>query len=370
MDQELSNVCRATPEFEAGARNLLLNCVGLAAGQSVLIVGEDHAASFFDPRVCHILADAVRKLGGHAEVAIAPATSGPEEFPGDIASRMQGADHTIFLSRLGDQVRFCPLPGGGSKTMCYLQDEAYLRDDFARVDHNLFNEINRLLVAELADAGSCRITCPLGSDLSGPLLPIDAPGQESVIDEFSVRLFPVMITPPLSARGLSGRLALGKWLMTTSTRDYDDSLLELETAIFANLRDGQIAGFEGAAGEVKRVERHFERVAQLSGGDPYVVNSWHTGTYPKTFYSGRAADNLQKWSDIAYGSPRYTHFHACGHNPGDIAISLFDASVEFDGEPFWEAGRFVYLDRPHITELRDRYPDSQTAFDMRWDIGL
>ena len=368
--EELTNKGFLSPEYEAGARNLLENCVGFCGGQSVVIIGEDHSSSFFDPRVCHILADAVRHMGGNVEVVMAPETTGPEEFPFEIASKMQKADHTVFLSRLGDQMRFCDLPGNGTKTMCYLQDEEYLKDEFAKIDYRLFQDVNNQLLAELQGAEACRITCPSGSDLSGPLLPINAADADAITEDFSVKLFPVMIIPPLSARGLSGRLALGEWLTTTSTREYDESLLELETTVFAELLDGKIMRFDGEGSEVQRVERHFERVGQISGGDPFAVNSWHTGTNPKTFYPNRATDNLQKWSDVVYGSPRYTHFHACGNEPGDISISMFDASIAIDDVPFWENGKFVFLDRPDITRLRDSYANCQTAFDMRWDIGL
>ena len=179
-----------------------------------------------------------------------------------------------------------------------------------------------------------------------------------------------MIIPPLSCAGLSGKLALGRWLMTTSTRDYDGSLFEFNSPVVAIVEEGTITRFQGAEDETRRVEQHFERVGTISGGDPYALNSWHAGTNPKTFYHGSAEDNLEKWSDLVYGSPRYTHFHACGKNPGDIAISLIDATISFDGEAYWDSGKFAFLDKPHVAELRNQYPGSENAYEMRWDIGI
>ena len=72
----------------------------------------------------------------------------------------------------------------------------------------------------------------------------------------------------------------------------------------------------------------------------------------------------------ALGSPRYAHFHACGNAPGEIAISLFDTTISFDGEVFWESGRLKFLDRPRSREILERHPESANAFDMRWDIGI
>lgn len=370
MDQELTRACRLDAELEAGTRNLLLNCVGLAKGQRVLIVGEDHDASFFDPGVCGVVAEAVRRLGGRPQVVMTPATTGPEDFPADIAGKMRDVDHTVFFSRLGDQVRFCPLPGSGSKTMCYVHEETYLRDAFAHVTYGLFRDVNEQLLDELAKKQTCHITCPLGTDLKGDVLAMSQNAGGGLTDNFSVAMFPIMIIPPLSARGLTGRLAPGRWLMTTSTRNYQGSLVELTSLVVADIEDGRIARFDGGLDEVRRVEDHFKRVAGISGGDPYAVNSWHAGTNPKTFYNGRAEDNIEKWSDLVFGSPRYTHFHTCGNDPGDIAVSLIDATVKFDGDAYWDAGRFAFLDTPRAIQIRDRYPGCNNAFEMRWDIGV
>ncbi len=41
-----------------------------------------------------------------------------------------------------------------------------------------------------------------------------------------------------------------------------------------------------------------------------------------------------------------------------------------DDDPIWEAGRFVFLDRPEQQALLGNYLDHPGAFDMCWDIGL
>jgi len=79
---------------------------------------------------------------------------------------------------------------------------------------------------------------------------------------------------------------------------------------------------------------------------------------------------VQRWSDLAFGSPRYTHFHTCGNNPGNIATAMFDATISFDDQLFWEAGQFVFLDQPEQQALLEHYPEYPDAFRMRWDIGI
>ena len=73
---------------------------------------------------------------------------------------------------------------------------------------------------------------------------------------------------------------------------------------------------------------------------------------------------------LVYGSPRFTHFHVYGHDPGEIAVSLYDATVFFDDEAYWKAGKFSFLDRPEIQRLLDRYPCSSNEFEMCWNIGV
>ena len=351
------------PAFREGARNLLLDCVGMAPGDGVLLVGEDHRRAFFDARVCDVLAEAVRELEGRPEIVIAPPATGPEDVPESLHRAMNRLEHTIFVSRLGDQVRFEAAGVGGTRTMCYLHDTAYLSHPFARLPYGFICEVTERIEREIASRRHCRITCPLGTDLSGPL-----PGGRAMAEDFTVRQFPVMIVAPIEACGLTGRLVLDRWLLSTSTHLFDESLLVLREPLVAHLEEGAIVAIEG--GDAERVRGHFERIASHTGGEALRVHSWHAGTNPSTFYNGRAGDDVEKWADLVFGSPRYTHFHACGARPGDVAISLFDTTIAFDGEAFWKDGRLAFLDREEVRDLVRRYPAAEHAVTMRQDIGL
>ena len=355
-----------------GALNILRNCAHVATGDRVLIVGESGGRAFFDPLVCRIVADVATSIGAHAEIVIAPETTGPEEFPASISKAMRQADHTIFFARIGDQVRFMDLPGTGNKIMCYTHDASYLDDDFSHVHYGLFLDVLDQLMDRIKAARHFRIVCPAGTELEGELKPdaLGSGGSGAVAAEFSVKLFPVMIFPPLSCAAMSGRLWLGRWLTNTSTTVYDDSIVMMDAPVFAQVHNGMITRFEGDADETGKIERHFKRFEDQIGDQAYAVNSWHTGIYPKTFYCGDPLTNVEKWHDLVYGSPRFTHFHVCGHDPGEIAVSLFDATVFFDDEAYWKAGRFSFLDRPEVQRLLDRYPCSPNGFGMCWNIGV
>ena len=59
------------------------------------------------------------------------------------------------------------------------------------------------------------------------------------------------------------------------------------------------------------------------------------------------------------------------HNtPLEIAWSVIDTTVYLDDTPFWQDGRFVFLEREDIRALLADYPGCENAFEMRTDIGL
>jgi hypothetical protein len=59
-----------------------------------------------------------------------------------------------------------------------------------------------------------------------------------------------------------------------------------------------------------------------------------------------------------------------GANPGEVCGQLFDATIAFDDEVFWDAGRFVFLDRPDMRDLAARHGADPAVLQTRTDIGL
>jgi hypothetical protein len=358
----------------AGARNLLVGCVGLSVGERLLIMREEGPGGFYDPAVSEYIAEEARRLGADVQLCPAPAADGPETALEGLMVAMTGADHIVFLSPIGDRLRFRQIPGEGSKTMCYALDLALLGADFCRVPYALMHQVHDHLVAVLAETRRWCITCPLGTDVTGEMIPLassppGAVGSDGALT-FTLTLFPVMIFPPLSCAAMTGRVVLSRWLTTTATHDYEDDVVPLDAPVTALIDRGRITGFEGPAEVVRKVTEHYARVGGRFDVDSSAVGSWHTGINPRTFYAGRADDNLARWGIVAFGSPRYTHFHTCGDTPGEICWSLFDTTISFDGTSYWRDGRFVFLDRPEVRALLSTYPGAERAFEMRWDIGL
>ena len=356
-------------DLRAGARNLLIGCIGVQAGEDVLLVREDSRHGYYDGLAGDCVEAEASDLGARVHTLWAPLIDGPEQFPDSVSETMAQVDHTIFFSRIGDQLRFCDLPGSGTKTMTYSLDAGFLGAEFCTVPHGLMEEVLAKLQGELDRAAAWRITCPFGTDVSGRFEPQTADAPQP--DDFTLKLFPVTIFRPISCASMDGRVVLAHWLMATGTRAYEPRALALDRPVTARVEAGRIVDFEGDREPASKVRDHYRMVANAFGIDPAVVHSWHAGINPKTFYPRPAAEDIERWGGVVFASPRYLHFHTCGdYAPGEIAWSVIDPTVFIDGEPYWQDGRFVFLERDDVMALRDGYPGAERAFEMRTDIGL
>ena len=355
--------------IEAGARNLLLNCAEVKTGDQILLIGEECDSPYFDPRLCNDIAQVAEKLGVKSETVMAKPVADASQFPPSISDAMLTVDKTIFFSRLGDQVRFVETAGNSQKIMCYTLTRKHLGSPFASINFKTMKKIDQLLSKKIMNASSYKIESACGTSLLSEI-PKSTPSENSTMTDFSVDLFPVMIFPPVTFHKLQGQIVLDDFLISTSTRAFSDSVLILKSPVIAKVENSRMVAFEGDDNEIVRIKAQLERAAKMTGGDAYAINSWHTGVNPYTFFEGDPYANLEHWGTVSYGSPRYTHMHAAGYNPGDISMHLFDASISFDDELFWDKGKFVFLDKPEVQALFSDAEKQQLNSSVVLDIGM
>ena len=161
----------ASSQLERSTFNLLCNCAGARAGDRILLVGEEGENLYFSPDLCGTVAHIAEQMGMRPEVIMAAPVSDASRFPRHVREAMDRMDHTVFFSRLGDQVRFC-LPKGKSRpVMTYTLGLDYLAAPFASVDFRVMKRMHDALLELVLNSRSYRITGDCGTDLTGVIKP-------------------------------------------------------------------------------------------------------------------------------------------------------------------------------------------------------
>jgi hypothetical protein len=351
----------------AGARSLIEDAIEAQAGDTLAIVAEDPRLGIYDAAVPECVADVAREMGIEVQIIPVGDHAGLGEVPPDVSRALAECDHVLFHARLGDTLRFSDIPGGATKTMSYALDIGVLGGPSCTVPHRVMEAIRTAYNQQVNAAQSWRVTCPLGTDISGTQ-DVDAVAAGKA-EDFTVTRYPVCAPRPLPCNTASGVIAVANWLMASGNRQYPDDEVMLPVPVMAQVENGRIRDFDGPAAEVDRVRAQYLRVGALFGLDPFTVHSWHAGMNPGTFYHLRATAGLERWGKVAFANPRYLHFHTCGnYAPGEIAWTLFDASAAFDGVDFWRDGHFTFLESAEVRAILAA--EGIGDLEVRRDIGI
>jgi hypothetical protein len=346
--------------FEEGVRNLLVGCAGARAGDSLLILAEDPALGVYEAGLAEAIGECASRFGldvRRTDIGFEPDAP---EIDATLQKAIGAADHTLFLARLGDQLRFCQMPRGARPIVSYALDRASFASQFGGAPHAAMEALKTAFNALMTRARDIRVTCPLGTDFAGAA---PASGSDEPAD-VTIRRFPMSVFAPLDARGFSGKVALGGFLLGTGSRYYEPYGLPLRAPLFARFEAGRLSDFEGDATARDEARAHYARVAAQFGIDADVVHSWHAGIHPACAFPGAAYDNWERWSCAAFGNPRILHFHTCGdYAPGEICWNVIDPTIAVDGVDIWRAGR-IDIDRvPGAAAALDRAPGLRALFE-------
>lgn len=321
-------------DLAAGARNLLVNCAGLKAGDRVLIVHEDPALGWYDKEAPLALGKEAGAMGmsaGFLEVG------GPEDEDSSLnADRAAAAyDCVVYMARIGDLDRFAAGADNKIRVMCYARDADALASAYGRTHHDAMLGLKEAVNDVLLGADRIEVSCPLGTAFS-----CDITDRARESGDVAVRRFPMGVPQAILADGFTGRVALARYLTPTGNRSYEPASLAVDKTVFVNVEQGRINGYEGDAGTVADVRKHYKTVSDIFGIDPDFVHSWHAGIHPGATFKKPAADNPDRWSNNVFTNPRFLHIHTCGaYAPGEICWMVLDPTVSVDGKVLWEGGR-------------------------------
>jgi len=338
--------------------NLLTGCAGGRPGDHLLILEEDPALGHYGPGLAPAVANAARDMGFAVRRHDIGFAAEPGDLPAAALDAMQGADHILYLARLGDQMRFRPLPHAARSIVSYAVTVPALASPFGTVPHAAMLALKGAINAAMAEAREIRVTCPLGTDLRGRMVP--PPGEMA---DVGIRRFPMCVFAPVPMDGFSGRIALARFLVGTGSIYYDPFAHAFDGVAMVRIEGTRAAGYDGPPDVVAGIRAHVAGLAARYGLDGDFVHSWHAGIHPGCAYDGRAVDNPGRWTGSAFGNPRLLHVHTCGaYAPGEICWNLLDPTVTLDGAALWQDGR-LHPDRiPGGSRVLRDCPDLAALF--------
>ena len=358
-------------DVRAGARNLLINGANVKTGTDVLIVNQP---GLVEPAVADILEQEARALGAKVYVMWADGVKGPEQLPQPLMAAMKDCEVTVFNHMLAGLLRLIPFDGTGLKLLNFCTTWDTLGSEFARVHYRVMMEVMQYFGPKLAAESSYRITCPLGTDYYGDMetqpAPAAAKPKTDTGDGFSLRTFPISVSPPVMSLKANGKLAI-RWLTPAGIHEFDEPGISLPSPVLATIKDGRMVDFEGADDAIAELRRFVEKIGALTDKDGYIINSWHAGTNPRCFAHVTPEQSLDAWMYMIHGNPRIVHFHSIGEPPpGEMSIPLVDPTIQYGDKVFWDAGKLVILDDPQVREIVAKYHDPDDALFVDNNIGV
>ena len=311
------------PDLAEAMRVVIRQCLAVTEGEDVLVLVDGNTAAIGES-----LREEAHRVGADAVLALMDerATDGTEP-PRSLAAALVACDvyiaptsrslsHTAARKQASDAgARGATMPGA---------DEDMLTRVMA-VDFGLMAARSRAVTA-LLDAGtSARITCPRGSDAR-----LDLAGRTGIADDGDLR-----------APGAFGNLPCGEGFIAPVTGDgriVASSLAPLgisEQPATLEISDGHIVQAHDGLGPeyLELLRRH--------GDDGTNLAELGVGTNDRARLSGKLLEDEKILGTVHVAFGASAGIGGTVSVPIHLDVVVLDASLEIDGEPVLEEGRFV-----------------------------
>ncbi len=346
-------------EVRQGARNLLERCARTRAGDRLLIVHEPLDLTYYDPDLANIVADVGRAIGAEVTIVETPFDPVASKLPESLKPHMQASDQTVFLARIGDQIRFADIGTGSRAVISYALSKQMLGSAFGTANYDGFVALKDAIDQLIFCSDTIEVSCPSGTSFCGRAPRLDNNGGDT-----SICRFPMLIFTPVAAGGFSGKVAMPGFLLGTGSKYYQPYVHKFDGQVMAHFKDGRLTGFEGSHEDIKQAERHYDFVAHKYGIQRDYVHSWHAGIHPGCGYDQPIARDYERWGGSAFGNPRLLHFHTCGaYAPGEISWNITDPTVTIDGIDVWKDGVLHPENIPGGAEILAQYACCKATFE-------
>jgi hypothetical protein len=359
-----------------GARNCLITCGGVQAGQQVLILSlVDDRSNPVEEKAVHALATVCQEAGARPQILWATGMEkGWWDTPspivlGAFANADLVVNNTIAIGRPLKAVRELMFKKGVAMIRNMATTIDLLSGEWARFPFELSDEITRRAGVRLDGAKTWRVVHPNGTDIQGEL-GRPSPTQ-SGISTYGTRRrntrnrpFPQGAHSPTTSRHANGVIVFDRSIPWES-KHLGLPELTWDASVRVTIEDNRMIHFEGGD-EADRLRRFFEETEKHIGPDAWNLSSFHGGIHPKAGAPGSPETNPALFHRAKHNHPSVFHFHLGGSKEVEdyeypfmwhISVELDAPTVYLDGEPFYEGGRLAVYDDPEIRAFAATFGD-------------